>query len=69
MKKLKGKCKTCLGCSLLEDYAFKGRKYCKYYIDSREKNYRIILWLVAEMTVLGILAYIIYLKISKLAGG
>lgn len=32
MKKLKGKCKKCIGCNKIFEKGFSGVKKCKYYI-------------------------------------
>lgn len=68
MKKLKGKCRTCLGCNKLDEQGFKGVDHCKYYIDGTRKD-KIILWILMELILLLALGYVVYLKISMLAGG
>ena len=73
--KLKGKCRTCLGCGLLEDTGFKGRKKCKYY--ARDKSPLtdiitiaifigitcLIVWVLLK------LGYSLYERFNMLAGG
>ena len=68
MRKLKGKCRTCLGCNLLEEQGFKGREECKYFIDGTRKD-KIILWILMELILLLALGYVVYLKISLMCGG
>lgn len=66
--KLKGKCKTCLGCGMLEDKGFKGRKKCKYYIRADKEP----IWLILVVFFMIILLAGIYFgfeKFSMLAGG
>lgn len=71
--KLKEKCRTCLGCGLLEDKGFYGRKKCKYYIKDKEP----IDWLeIIALVIFGIcfIGFIIAIvgwciKFNMLAGG
>lgn len=74
--KLKGKCRTCLGCALLEDEAgFKGRKKCKYY--ARDNNPVVDMVTIAIfigitcLIVFGLLklGYSLYERFNMLAGG
>lgn len=66
--KLKGKCRTCLGCNKLEEIGFKGTNECKYYIDGTRKD-KIILWILMELALLLALGCVVYLKISMITGG
>lgn len=67
MKKLKGKCKTCIGCNLSKEFGFKGKKYCKYYISKR--NYKLIIAEFVVICLLISLGFVIYEKINMLCGG
>lgn len=61
MKKLKGKCKTCCGCGLQEDYGFKGRKKCKYYIRAeKNRNWFLIVAVLVEFIGIFLLFYGFY---------
>lgn len=70
MGKLKGKCKTCFGCNLLNDFGFKGRKKCKNYIRANPNEY--LEWLIIGISVISVLigiGFYLYFKFSILAGG
>lgn len=68
-KKLNGKCRSCLGCGRLEEIGFKGTNYCEHYINDRSDKYKVWFWILIEVLVLIGMAYLVYLKISKLNGG
>lgn len=69
MKKLKGKCKTCFGCEMLNDFGFKGRKKCKNYIRANE-NYQILyVILFIEILLYIVLLGYFYTKFNMLCGG
>jgi len=38
MKKLKGKCKDCLGCNKIRERGFRGVRRCKYYEPTYQKR-------------------------------
>lgn len=67
MRKIKGKCRTCLGCNKLDEIGFKGVRKCKYYKDGR--NWKEILFYIMEIILLLALGYVVYVKISMVAGG
>lgn len=46
MKKLRGKCKKCVGCNKIFEKGFTGVKRCKYYIRKKEEKESIISFLV-----------------------
>jgi len=70
MKKIKGKCKTCLGCNLLEDFGFKGKKKCKYYIRANKQEFwAIIIVAIVELIMFIGLGFYAYFRINMLAGG
>lgn len=70
MRNLKGKCKSCLGCNLLEDFGFKGRKKCENYIRANKEECIIIIiaGLIEIVMFIGLGFYAWY-RISILAGG
>lgn len=74
MKKLKGKCKTCLGCNLLDDFGFKGRKRCKYYQKTYDENFdkyiviAFIIFTLFLITTIISVGYWIY-RFNMLCGG
>lgn len=71
--KLKGKCKSCLGCNKLSEFGFKGTRKCKYYIRAnRHDILEIEIFIgIACIVIFGILklGYIVFEKFSMLAGG
>lgn len=70
MKKLKGKCRTCFGCNILDEPGFKGRKKCKNYIRANPNEY--LEWLIIGISVISVLigiGFYLYCKINMLAGG
>lgn len=70
MKTLKGKCKNCLGCNLLDDFAFKGRNKCKNYVRANENEHRaIIIIMIVEIIMFIILGIYAYFRINMLCGG
>lgn len=68
MRKIKGKCRTCLGCNKLDEQGFKGTNECKYFIDGTKKE-KIFLWIFMELILIFTLGYVVYLKINMIAGG
>lgn len=69
MKELKGKCKTCLGCNMLNDFGFKGRKKCKGYIRANPINWFLPIVAIIELSVIGFGIYGFYIYFSRLVGG
>ena len=70
MKDLKGKCKTCLGCGLLEDKGFKGRKKCKYYARANiEEFWAIIIVAIIVIAMIIGFGFYAYCRINMLCGG
>ena len=67
--KLKGKCKTCLGCNMLDDFGFKGRKKCDRYIRANEKNWVLLIVAIIELSVIGFGIYGFYVCFNRLVGG
>lgn len=68
MRKIKGKCRTCLGCNKLDEQGFRGTNECKYFIDGTDKK-KIIIWILMEIILLLALGYAVYTKISMIVGG
>lgn len=68
MHKIKGKCKSCLGCNLLEDFGFKGRKKCKNYIKDNTNWFEFITAVISLLVIATIIMFTIY-RFSILCGG
>ena len=75
MEKLRGKCKTCLGCNKLEEMGFKGRLHCKYYISGETKEEfkdderTVYLILLIEVILYMMFLGYFYIKFNALCGG
>ena len=71
MEKLKGKCRTCYGCNLLDNEDFGGKEKCKNYVKDHTnllKIIEIILYLLQIMMYIMIGLYLFY-RFSILCGG
>lgn len=70
MNELKGKCKTCLGCNLLDDFAFKGRNKCKNYTRANQNEHiAIIIIMLVEIVMFMMYLGYFYYKFNRLCGG
>lgn len=69
MKNLKGKCKKCLGCALLEDKGFNGRKHCKYYMRAEKNNLSLAIFIFLHILFFLCIIIGLYYKFSILCGG
>ena len=69
MQDLKGKCKDCIGCNLLEDIGFKGREHCKYYIKDNRVNWTLIIGAIIELLMIGLIFIGFYNILKIFIGG
>lgn len=71
MTKVKGKCKKCIGCNLLENEDFKEKEHCEYYIKDNNFIFNIILCLIELLVVIvvGVLFSNFIINLNMLCGG
>lgn len=63
MKKLKGKCKKCIGCNKIFENGFAGRKKCKYFNrknDNKEIIIGFMLLIVLEIVITILVMFFLY---------
>ena len=68
-KKLKGKCRKCLGCNLLEYREFNGRKHCKYFVRADNENIILAVFIILQILIMLGIFVCLYYKFSILCGG
>lgn len=62
MRKLKGKCRKCVGCNKIFEKGFAGVKRCKYYTRKIEEKESIISFLVfALFEIIIIIAFMFFI--------
>ena len=71
-KKLKGKCKKCVGCNKIFEKGFAGVKRCKYYIkkvEDEESFTSFIVLLIFEIFVIIAFMFFLYRILMLSVGG
>lgn len=61
MRKLKGKCKKCVGCNKIFEKGFAGVKRCKYYTRKMEDESTLSFWEFALFEIFIIIAFMFFL--------
>ncbi len=78
MKKLKGKCRKCVGCDKIFQKGFKGTKQCKYFIKKKikqdyhirpEKDKSFVIFALFEIFVIIIIMFGLYRFLMLSMGG